>query len=273
MIEIGRRLGLELCGVGMPGHFLVGANGSYIDPFHQGAHLTADDARDGSTSAPIRARLRRRLPRARRAARRARPHAGQPGALVRDARAARRGLGAESCDSRSRTSPITSETTANGSSPASRRTRTRPVVDESLDASSSRCSRWGPCCSPTACCRCASSSRATARWLRTASTTTRGSVWCSSSAAAKWAGATRASTSVPSPRSCRPASSPDGRFALATVGTERIDILEWLPDDPYPARGRADACRRRTRARRRARSRRSCRALLAARPRAACATR
>ena len=45
MIEIGRRLGLELCGVGMPGHFLVGANGSYIDPFHQGAHLTADDAR------------------------------------------------------------------------------------------------------------------------------------------------------------------------------------------------------------------------------------
>jgi regulator of sirC expression with transglutaminase-like and TPR domain len=45
MIEIGRRLGLKLCGVGMPGHFLVGANGSYIDPFHQGAHLTADDAR------------------------------------------------------------------------------------------------------------------------------------------------------------------------------------------------------------------------------------
>ena len=40
------------------------------------------------------------------------------------------------------------------------------------------------------------------------------------------------------------ASSPDGRFALATVGTERIDILEWLPDDPYPravVRTRADA--------------------------------
>jgi len=27
---------------------------------------------------------------------------------------------------------------------------------------------------------------------------------------------------------------PDGRFTLATVGTERIDIVEWLPDDPYP---------------------------------------
>ena len=30
------------------------------------------------------------------------------------------------------------------------------------------------------------------------------------------------------------ARTPDGRFSLATVGTERIDILEWLPDDPYP---------------------------------------
>ena len=27
---------------------------------------------------------------------------------------------------------------------------------------------------------------------------------------------------------------PDGRFALATVGTRRIRIDEWLPDDPYP---------------------------------------
>jgi Lon protease-like protein len=30
------------------------------------------------------------------------------------------------------------------------------------------------------------------------------------------------------------ARTPDGRFSLATVGTERIDIVEWLPDDPYP---------------------------------------
>ncbi|MGA1439215.1 MAG: LON peptidase substrate-binding domain-containing protein [Ilumatobacteraceae bacterium] len=27
---------------------------------------------------------------------------------------------------------------------------------------------------------------------------------------------------------------PDGRFALATVGTERLRVVEWLPDDPYP---------------------------------------
>jgi len=46
MIEVGRRLGLELRGVGMPGHFLVGANGTYVDPFHQGAQLTADGARE-----------------------------------------------------------------------------------------------------------------------------------------------------------------------------------------------------------------------------------
>jgi uncharacterized protein len=30
------------------------------------------------------------------------------------------------------------------------------------------------------------------------------------------------------------ARTPDGRFSLATVGTERIDIVDWLPDDPYP---------------------------------------
>jgi len=46
MIEVGRRLGLELRGVGMPGHFLVGSNGTYIDPFHRGAQLTADGARE-----------------------------------------------------------------------------------------------------------------------------------------------------------------------------------------------------------------------------------
>jgi Lon protease-like protein len=27
---------------------------------------------------------------------------------------------------------------------------------------------------------------------------------------------------------------PDGRWVLATVGTERIAVREWLPDDPYP---------------------------------------
>lgn len=27
---------------------------------------------------------------------------------------------------------------------------------------------------------------------------------------------------------------PDGRLALTTVGVERIGVVEWLPDDPYP---------------------------------------
>lgn len=27
---------------------------------------------------------------------------------------------------------------------------------------------------------------------------------------------------------------PDGRFALVTVGTARVQVIEWLPDDPYP---------------------------------------
>ena len=27
---------------------------------------------------------------------------------------------------------------------------------------------------------------------------------------------------------------PDGRWALATVGTRRVRVVRWLPDDPYP---------------------------------------
>ena len=42
MIEVGRRIGVALHGVGMPGHFLVGVDGDpgeFIDPFHAGAVL------------------------------------------------------------------------------------------------------------------------------------------------------------------------------------------------------------------------------------------
>ena len=42
MIEVGRRLGIGLYGVGMPGHFIVGVDaesGWYIDPFHAGQRL------------------------------------------------------------------------------------------------------------------------------------------------------------------------------------------------------------------------------------------
>jgi Lon protease-like protein len=27
---------------------------------------------------------------------------------------------------------------------------------------------------------------------------------------------------------------PDGRFGLVTVGVRRLEVVEWLPDDPYP---------------------------------------
>lgn len=47
MIEVARRVGVELVGVGMPGHFLVGVRGEerYFDPFHNGVELDAAAAR------------------------------------------------------------------------------------------------------------------------------------------------------------------------------------------------------------------------------------
>ncbi len=53
MIEVGARLGVRLCGVGLPGHFLVGEidgvariPSRFFDPFHGGAVLDAEDCRD-----------------------------------------------------------------------------------------------------------------------------------------------------------------------------------------------------------------------------------
>jgi regulator of sirC expression with transglutaminase-like and TPR domain len=47
MIEVGRRRGIPLHGVGMPGHFLVGAgSGEWFDPFHQGVQLDARGCAD-----------------------------------------------------------------------------------------------------------------------------------------------------------------------------------------------------------------------------------
>lgn len=40
MIEVGRRIGRAVDGIGMPGHFLVrDADGAFVDPFHGGARL------------------------------------------------------------------------------------------------------------------------------------------------------------------------------------------------------------------------------------------
>ncbi|MFO7592249.1 MAG: transglutaminase-like domain-containing protein [Acidimicrobiia bacterium] len=46
MIEVGRRIDVEIAGIGMPGHFLVrDAAGTYFDPFHGGARLDEDGCR------------------------------------------------------------------------------------------------------------------------------------------------------------------------------------------------------------------------------------
>lgn len=43
-IEVGRRAGLEMQGVGMPGHFLVYAAGQLVDPFHYGEAIGFEEA-------------------------------------------------------------------------------------------------------------------------------------------------------------------------------------------------------------------------------------
>jgi regulator of sirC expression with transglutaminase-like and TPR domain len=45
LIEVSRRRGVALHGVGMPGHFLVGYADGYIDPFGQGQALSIDGCR------------------------------------------------------------------------------------------------------------------------------------------------------------------------------------------------------------------------------------
>jgi regulator of sirC expression with transglutaminase-like and TPR domain len=43
-IEVGRRAGIEMAGVGLPGHFLVYAGGQLVDPFHFGEAIGSDEA-------------------------------------------------------------------------------------------------------------------------------------------------------------------------------------------------------------------------------------
>jgi regulator of sirC expression with transglutaminase-like and TPR domain len=48
MIEVGRRTGVALHGVGMPGHFVVGVDGAretFVDPFHRGRVLDVEGCR------------------------------------------------------------------------------------------------------------------------------------------------------------------------------------------------------------------------------------
>jgi regulator of sirC expression with transglutaminase-like and TPR domain len=43
-IEVGRRAGLDMQGVGLPGHFVVYAAGQLVDPFHFGEAIGSDEA-------------------------------------------------------------------------------------------------------------------------------------------------------------------------------------------------------------------------------------
>jgi regulator of sirC expression with transglutaminase-like and TPR domain len=43
-IEVGRRAGMDMEGVGLPGHFLVYAGGQLVDPFHYGEAIGFDEA-------------------------------------------------------------------------------------------------------------------------------------------------------------------------------------------------------------------------------------
>lgn len=43
-MEVGRRAGIEVVGVGLPGHFVVYANGQMVDPFHYGEAIGFDEA-------------------------------------------------------------------------------------------------------------------------------------------------------------------------------------------------------------------------------------
>lgn len=43
-IEIGRRAGAEVVGVGLPGHFVVSVEGQLVDPFHYGEAIGPDEA-------------------------------------------------------------------------------------------------------------------------------------------------------------------------------------------------------------------------------------
>jgi regulator of sirC expression with transglutaminase-like and TPR domain len=43
-IEVGRRAGIEMEGVALPGHFLVFAGGQLVDPFHFGEAIGRDEA-------------------------------------------------------------------------------------------------------------------------------------------------------------------------------------------------------------------------------------
>ena len=82
-----------------------------------------------------------------------------------------------------------------------------------------------------------------------AARTTASSVSCSSSAGARWAAATRASTSAPSRAIVRAQELPDGGYALATVGIRRVRVDAVAPRRSVSRRPRSSISTSRRRAR------------------------
>ena len=98
-----------------------------------------------------------------------------------------------------------------------------------------RCSRSARCCCPAGCCRCTCSSRATGRWCRTAwqpTTPEFGVVLIDRGHEVGGGDVRRAVGTVA--RMLQVAQLDGGRYAVVAVGTRRIRVDEWLPDDPYP---------------------------------------
>ena len=94
MLEVGRRCGLQLHGVGMPGHFLVGGGaGEWFDPFHGGARLDLAGCAALFAQLHADARFRAAVPDAGRAPGDPPAHARQPPAHVHAARPEGRGVG------------------------------------------------------------------------------------------------------------------------------------------------------------------------------------
>lgn len=58
-IEVGRRAGVDVRGVGLPGHFVARLDGEFFDPFHQARRLTLDECRAlvAKTGAPFEEKL------------------------------------------------------------------------------------------------------------------------------------------------------------------------------------------------------------------------
>ena len=129
MMEVARRNGVVLHGIGMPGHFLVGEpdGRTFYDPFHHGRQLDADGARDVFSADPGRRAVPRGVPGAGRSPRDPRPGARQPAAhasstAARARRSGPRGCGCASPGSRRRSdarSPACSD--RSGASPKPRR--------------------------------------------------------------------------------------------------------------------------------------------------------